>query len=84
MDKSTPNNHSNSNSYAPHNNGGANVYNLTCLLGLYDKLDNPYSVEEKLDNAHRGLRPEFRRVIKRKNIVDFEELAQIGKDWEAE
>ena len=34
-------------------------------------------------NEHRGLRPEFRRVIKRKNIVDFEELAQIGKDWEA-
>ena len=30
------------------------------------------------------LRPEFRRVIKRKDVVDFEELAQIGKDWEAE
>ena len=36
---------------------------LTCLLGLYDKLDGPYSVEEQLDNAHRGLRPEFRKTI---------------------
>ena len=26
----------------------------------------------------------FRRVIKRKDIADFEELAQIGKDWKAE
>ena len=30
------------------------------------------------------MRPEFRRVIKRKDIADFEELAQIGKGWEAE
>ena len=57
---------------------------LTCLLGLYDKLDGPYSVEEQLDNAHRGLRPEFRRVVQCKDIVDFEELAQIGKDCEVE
>ena len=57
---------------------------ITCLLGLYVKLDGPYSVEEQLDNAHRGLRPEFRRVMKRKDIADFEELAQLGKDWEVE
>ena len=50
---------------------------LTCLLGLYDKLDGPYSVEEQLDNVHRGLRLEVRRVIKRKDIADFEELAHI-------
>ena len=54
---------------------------LTCLLGLYDKLDGPYSVREQVDNAQRELRPEFRRVIKRKNIADFKELAQLGKDW---
>ena len=30
------------------------------------------------------MRPEFRRVIKRKDIVDFEELTPIGKDSEAE
>ena len=57
---------------------------LTCLLGLYDKLDGLNVIEEQLHNVRRGLRPEFRRVIKRKDITDFEDLAQIGKDWEAE
>ena len=37
---------------------------------------------EQLDSAYRGLRPEFKKVIRKFEFRDFNELTQIGSSWE--
>lgn len=57
---------------------------LTFLIDLCNKLHYPGTRQEKLDNAHRGLRPDYKRHIKCRVIKTFKELAHRGKDLEAE
>lgn len=38
---------------------------LACLVGVYNQLDYHSTRQEQLDNAHRGLRPNYNRLIKR-------------------
>ena len=37
---------------------------------------------EQLDWAYRGLRPEFKKVIRKFEFRDFNEFTQIGRSWE--
>ena len=55
---------------------------LTHLRGLIAKLTVRVPLNEQMDWAHRGLRPEFKKEIRKFEFRDFNELAQIGRSWE--
>ena len=57
---------------------------LTNIQGLINRLDNEIPVVEQLDWAHRGLRLEYHRVIRRSYFKSFRELSQLGRSWEKE
>ena len=57
---------------------------LTNIQGLINRLDNEIPVFEQLDWTHRGLRPEYHRVIRRSYFKSFRELSQLGRSWEKE
>ena len=45
-------------------------------------LQERIALAEQLDWANRRLRPEFKKVIRKFELQDFNELAQIGRSWE--
>ena len=51
---------------------------LTHLRGLITMLRDRMPLVEKLDWAYRGLRLEFKEVIRKFEFRDFDELTQIG------
>ena len=55
---------------------------LTYLRGLIAMLRDKVPLAEQLDWAYRGLRPEFKKVIRKFEFRDFNELTQIGRSWE--
>ena len=36
---------------------------------------------EQLDWAHQGLRPEYKKVIRKFDFRDLDELARLGRNW---
>ena len=55
---------------------------LTHLRGLIAMLKVKVPLVEQLDWAYRGLRPEFKKVIRKFEFQGFNELVQIGRSWE--
>ena len=55
---------------------------LTHLRGLIMMLRNRVPLADQLDWAYRGLRPEFKKVIRKFKFRDFNDLTQIGRSWE--
>ena len=52
---------------------------LTCLLGLYDKLDGPYSVEEQLDNEWGQVWQLWTRISRRKIFPAKKRIHPLGQ-----
>ena len=55
---------------------------LTHLEGFIAMLRNEVPQVEQLDWAYYGLRPKYKKVIRKFDFRDFDELARLGRSWE--
>ena len=55
---------------------------LAHLEGLIAMLRSEVPQVEQLDWAYHGLRPEFKKVIRKFDFRDFDELARLARSWE--
>ena len=55
---------------------------LTHLEGLIAMLEGRMSQTDQLDWAYQGLRPEYKKMIRKLDFRDFDELARLGRSWE--
>ncbi|KYN21759.1 hypothetical protein ALC57_05860 [Trachymyrmex cornetzi] len=51
---------------------------ITCMQALCDRLEPPWSLEERLNYTHRNMLPQLKMIIQRGQFHDFETLERLA------